>query len=86
MTYSRLSGLLYEATDNQTYANSAQQSFKFIRELLYDGSLVQDRIDLGTCEWIDLQSSNSGYAVEAVSIYTSKANDSDASILSVVLK
>ena len=80
-TLHRLSALLYEATENQTYADSTQQSFKFIKDVLYDGSLVRDRIDLGNCEWIDIQSSNSGYAIEGVSIYTSKVNDSDASSL-----
>ena len=80
-TLHRLSALLYEATENQTYADAAQQSFKFIKDVLYDGSLVHDRIDLGNCEWIDIQSSNSGYAIEGVSIYTSKVNDSDASSL-----
>ncbi|KAK7688115.1 hypothetical protein QCA50_008485 [Cerrena zonata] len=75
-----LSGLLFEATNNQTYADSAQQSFKFIEGLLYDGTLVRDRIDLGTCQWIDMQSSNSGYAIEAVSIYGNTTKDSGASV------
>lgn len=81
LIHHRLSGLLYETTNNQTYADSAQQSFRFIKNLLYDGSLVQDRIDLGTCKWIDLQSSNSGYAIEAISIYANRVNDSEASAL-----
>ncbi|CAL1698229.1 unnamed protein product [Somion occarium] len=76
-----LSSLLFEATSNGTYSNSAGQSFQFIRSHLYDGNIIRDRIDLATCTQIDLQSSNSGFVIEGLSVYVNTTSNGPASDL-----
>ncbi|CAL1698178.1 unnamed protein product [Somion occarium] len=76
-----LSSLLFEATGNGTYSDSAGQSFEFIRSHLYDGNIIHDRIDLATCMQMDLQSSNSGFVIEGLSVYADTTSNGPASDL-----
>ncbi|KAI0743229.1 hypothetical protein BC629DRAFT_1599715 [Irpex lacteus] len=48
-TYMALSAHLYEETSNSSYLDTATLSADFIKNQLYNGVIIQDGINLGTC-------------------------------------
>ncbi|KAI0314728.1 hypothetical protein OF83DRAFT_1174488 [Amylostereum chailletii] len=66
-----LSAYLAEATSNSTYTSSAELSAAFIRDHLYNGTLIWDNFDVKGCQVSDADfifTYDSGFAIEGFSV------------------
>ncbi|KAI0071040.1 hypothetical protein K474DRAFT_1712803 [Panus rudis PR-1116 ss-1] len=72
-----LTAYLYEVTGNTTYASAAGLSAEFILSQLYDGTIIRDGINLGTCHLsTGIFTYNSGYAIEGLTVYSNVTGNS----------
>lgn len=72
--YYRLSAHLFEATNNTKYMSAAQLAAQFIQLHLYNGTIILDTFDIGTCSLSTGTSAtyNSGFVIEGLSVLASK--------------
>ncbi|KAL4246403.1 hypothetical protein ABKN59_009154 [Abortiporus biennis] len=72
-----LSAHLYEATKQQQFADAAELSAQFIKNQLYNGTIVGDTITLNNCFPSFLPVTyNQGFFIEGLSVYANVTNNS----------
>ncbi|KAI0314970.1 hypothetical protein OF83DRAFT_1134358 [Amylostereum chailletii] len=65
-----LSAYLFEATSNETYGSAANLSASFIRNHLYNGTIIADGFDVVQCRNTPgIYTYNSGFAIEGLSVW-----------------
>ncbi|KAI0810854.1 glycosyl hydrolase family 76-domain-containing protein [Irpex lacteus] len=80
-----LSAQLYEQTSNATYLSTAILSADFVLNQLYNGVLILDNMDLGTCTKSSLIFTyNSGFTIDGLSSLASANNSYKAALSDLV--
>ena len=67
----RLSTYLYAATKNDTYKQAAELSAEFSKNLLFNGTVIIDRINVSNCAKVAHEAGTylAGLAIEGLSAY-----------------
>ncbi|KAJ3490784.1 hypothetical protein NLI96_g1179 [Meripilus lineatus] len=72
-----LSARLYEVTHDSKYAAAAELAAQFIMSQLYNGSIIQDTINLSNCSYnTGIGSYNTGFFIEGLSVYANVTQNS----------
>ncbi|KAI0781797.1 glycosyl hydrolase family 76-domain-containing protein [Abortiporus biennis] len=78
-SFMALSAYLYEATNQQQFSDAAELSAQFIKNQLYDGTVILDTVTLNNCAVRSAATTtftyNSGFFIQGLSVHASTTNN-----------